>query len=139
MNDLLQGFLPEHIVKEWRRGQRLKCIYCKGNYATVGCVGQKCKKTFHLPCGLKNGSLHQFYGSFSSFCQDHRPVQAPLAGGAGGGVADECGVCLEELEEVNTVNAKHHTLQYCGGCGAGSALGSLLQRLVPPGLHRAHG
>ena len=33
----IQGFLPQDILKEWRRGQRLKCAYCKKGYATVGC------------------------------------------------------------------------------------------------------
>lgn len=101
----INGFLPEDIVKEWRRGQRLKCFYCNKTYATVGCVGKGCKKSYHLSCGLENGSLQQFFGSFSSFCQDHRPVQAPLAKAKKKNtneslkVVEECGVCLEELEE----------------------------------------
>ena len=39
----INGFLAKDIVKEWRRGSRLLCIYCKGKYATIGCVGNKCK------------------------------------------------------------------------------------------------
>ena len=39
----INGFLAKDIVKEWRRGSRLLCIYCKGKYATLGCVGKQCK------------------------------------------------------------------------------------------------
>ena len=38
-----EGFLVDDIVKEWRRGSRLKCFHCKQTYATVGCVGRGCK------------------------------------------------------------------------------------------------
>ena len=39
----IKGFLVEDIVREWRRGSRLKCCHCKQTYATVGCVGKGCK------------------------------------------------------------------------------------------------
>ena len=39
----IKGFLVEDIVKEWRRGARLKCTYCMQKYATVGCVVNGCK------------------------------------------------------------------------------------------------
>jgi len=100
----INGFLRDDIVKEWRRGSKLNCTYCKKKYATVGCVGKGCKKTYHLSCGLENGSLQQFFGSFPSFCHAHRPVQAPVAkilqknlNNSKNG-QEECGVCLEDLE-----------------------------------------
>jgi len=99
----VKGFLPDSIVKEWRRGSMLKCCYCKKKYATVGCAHSNCKKGYHLPCGLENDSLQQFYGNFASFCSSHRPVQAPLAksGAATLNLKEaECGVCLDTLEEV---------------------------------------
>ena len=90
----IKGFLPDSIVKEWRRGSMLKCFYCKNKYtlhlleiqnktlantitryATVGCAHSSCKRGYHLPCGLENGSLQQFFGNFASFCSAHRPVQ----------------------------------------------------------------
>jgi len=98
----IKGFLTEDIVKEWRRGSQLKCTFCKKKYATVGCVGNGCKKTYHLPCGIENGALQQFFGSFGSFCQTHRPVQAPLAKKPLPGVErppEECGICLDELDD----------------------------------------
>ena len=39
----IKGFLVDDIIKEWRRGSRLKCYYCKQTYATLGCVGKGCK------------------------------------------------------------------------------------------------
>ncbi|XP_014215210.1 uncharacterized protein LOC106644280 isoform X2 [Copidosoma floridanum] len=69
------GFLEEDIQKEIRRGKRLYCSYCKKNGATLGCCNAKCKRIFHLPCGLKAGSLHQFFGEFRSYCINHRPRQ----------------------------------------------------------------
>ncbi|EFN81878.1 G2/M phase-specific E3 ubiquitin-protein ligase [Harpegnathos saltator] len=69
------GFLAEDIHKELRRGKKLICSYCKRIGATLGCCNLKCKRIFHFPCGLKAGSLHQFFGEFKSFCVNHRPKQ----------------------------------------------------------------
>ncbi|XP_011881897.1 PREDICTED: uncharacterized protein LOC105569778 [Vollenhovia emeryi] len=69
------GFLAEDIQKELRRGKRLVCSYCRKSGATLGCCNSKCKCIFHFPCGLKNNSLHQFFGEFRSYCAKHRPKQ----------------------------------------------------------------
>ncbi|XP_072748731.1 uncharacterized protein [Anoplolepis gracilipes] len=69
------GFLTEDIQKELRRGKRLACSYCKKIGATLGCCNVKCKRIFHFPCGLKAGSLHQYFGEFRSYCVNHRPKQ----------------------------------------------------------------
>lgn len=69
------GFLAEDIQKELRRGKRLVCSYCKKIGATLGCCNVRCKRIFHFPCGLKAGSLHQFFGEFRSYCINHRPIQ----------------------------------------------------------------
>ena len=39
----IKGFLVKDIVNELRRCARLKCNFCKQNYATVGCVVKRCK------------------------------------------------------------------------------------------------
>lgn len=49
----LKGFLPADVLKEWRRGQRLKCFDCNKSYASVGCSAKNCRKTFHLPCAIR--------------------------------------------------------------------------------------
>ncbi|XP_060566678.1 uncharacterized protein LOC132725559 [Ruditapes philippinarum] len=69
------GFLPNDIMKEVKRGARLKCSYCKKVGATIGCVLRNCKKMFHLGCGRDNNTLHQYFGTFSSFCPAHRNQQ----------------------------------------------------------------
>jgi len=90
----IKGFLVKDIVKEFRRGARLKCTFCKKNYATVGCAVKKCKKSYHLPCGIGKGSVQQFFGDFASYCETHRPVQKKEAS-----TSQQCGVCLEQLGE----------------------------------------
>ena len=57
----LQGFMPYDVQREIKRGSRLKCVYCKEKGATVGCARQQCKKSYHLPCGIENSSLQQFF------------------------------------------------------------------------------
>ncbi|KAK3909391.1 G2/M phase-specific E3 ubiquitin-protein ligase [Frankliniella fusca] len=71
----LLGFFPKDIRAEVRRGSRLRCSYCRKTGATIGCALKSCKKKFHLPCGLKNGSMHQFFEQFQSFCSSHRLKQ----------------------------------------------------------------
>ena len=39
----IKGFLVKDIVKEFRRGARKKCNFCKQNYSTMGCVVKRCK------------------------------------------------------------------------------------------------
>ena len=94
----IKGFLPEDILKEWRRGQRLKCYYCAKAYATIGCSTKSCKKSYHLPCAIKNRSLQQFCGEFASFCSDHKPTQAgDRSAIQEAGEPVPCGVCLEDM------------------------------------------
>ncbi|XP_045175865.2 uncharacterized protein LOC123536603 [Mercenaria mercenaria] len=69
------GFLQSDIMKEVKRGARLRCSYCRKIGATIGCVIRNCKKMFHLGCGRSNNTLHQFFGTFSSFCPAHRQQQ----------------------------------------------------------------
>ena len=57
----IQGFLSSDVLSELKRGSRLKCVYCKKKGATVGCARPQCKKSYHLPCGLANNSLQQYY------------------------------------------------------------------------------
>ena len=68
----LRGFLAEDVRAEVRRGNRLKCVYCKRKGATVGCARQQCKKSYHLPCGMRNNSMQQHFDQFKSFCCTHR-------------------------------------------------------------------
>ena len=68
----LHGFMPADVRRELKRGARLKCVYCKLKGATVGCAKQECKKSYHLPCGMKHGSMQEFFDQvdspLNSFC-----------------------------------------------------------------------
>ena len=68
----LKGFLVDDVKSELRRGNRLRCVHCKMKGATVGCARPKCKKSYHLPCGMSNGSMQQHFDQFKSFCSTHR-------------------------------------------------------------------
>lgn len=94
----IKGFLPADILKEWRRGSKLRCSYCDKSYATIGCATKSCKKNYHLYCGIENGSLQQFCGSYSSYCQDHRPKQNVHFENPS--KARECGMCLEPIAAI---------------------------------------
>lgn len=69
------GFLLTDIRAELKRASKIKCAYCLRYNASLQCSHSKCKLKFHLPCGLKAGSMHQFMKQFLSFCFDHRPKQ----------------------------------------------------------------
>lgn len=98
-DDGIRGFLPADIRKEIKRGARLKCVYCHKKGATVGCAEQRCKKSYHLPCGNKHDSLQQHFDQFKSFCKEHRPTQK--LGKRGGKRSDKsdniCTICQEKV------------------------------------------
>jgi len=98
----LKGFLPQDVLKEWRRGQRLKCTECNQKYATVGCSHKSCRKTFHLPCAVRSGAHLQYCGAFSLFCNEHRLKQAPYKDGGGGDKLPEteCGICYDDIPDM---------------------------------------
>ncbi|XP_058789473.1 uncharacterized protein LOC131663224 isoform X2 [Phymastichus coffea] len=101
------GFLGDDIQKEIRRGKRLVCSHCKKSGATLGCCNVKCKRIFHLPCGLKAGSLHQFFGEFRSYCINHRPIQnidERVKNEVKNMVNILCYICYEDVEPFDTNN-----------------------------------
>ncbi len=56
------GFLDEDILKEAKRGKKLKCFKCRGMGATVGCCNTNCQRTYHLPCGKEAQMLTSTLG-----------------------------------------------------------------------------
>ena len=38
----------------------------------MGCCELICLKTYHLPCGIKNGAVNEYYGNFNSYCPNHK-------------------------------------------------------------------
>ncbi|XP_054281421.1 PHD finger protein 7-like [Macrosteles quadrilineatus] len=95
----LMGFLPRDLLKETRRAAKLTCSFCKKKGASLGCEERKCSKKFHLPCGLKNGTLHQHFGEYHSFCHKHRPKQdQPDNPQNPGDPSSNCVICFEEVK-----------------------------------------
>lgn len=94
-SDGIIGFLEADLIKEKRRGSKLRCFKCKRSGATVGCCKKTCKKTFHFPCGIEKEMLNQFCGTFNSYCIQHRPVQeVPVESNEQNAT---CAVCLEDV------------------------------------------
>lgn len=92
------GFLPNDIRTEIRRSQKEKCSYCLKPGATIICVQRMCKKVFHLPCGIRNGSIHHFFKIFQSFCKAHRPQQRVPQYQLMLPEAPTCAICLETVK-----------------------------------------
>ncbi|XP_076618815.1 uncharacterized protein LOC143340565 isoform X1 [Colletes latitarsis] len=106
-NEGILGFLASDIRKELRRGKRLVCSYCKKNGATLGCCNTKCKRIFHYPCGLRAGTLNQFFGEFRSFCKHHRPKQKidPQIKNELANTSDtKCYICYDSVNSGDIVN-----------------------------------
>ncbi|XP_059176429.1 PHD finger protein 7-like isoform X2 [Physella acuta] len=105
------GFLLTDIKKEIKRGNRLKCCFCHEKGATIGCCIGSCKKAFHLNCGRQNGTLHQFFDSFQSYCPEHRlqqDVKAKLQLQKAG--SHICPICLIS---VNSAKFPHSLVAPC--------------------------
>jgi len=61
------------LVREVVRSQKLTCAFCKMKGASVNCSIKQCPLSYHLNCGISNGSLNQ-YDEFVSYCSTHRPL-----------------------------------------------------------------
>ncbi|XP_015377892.1 PREDICTED: PHD finger protein 7-like [Diuraphis noxia] len=96
----IHGFLSNDIKDELTRGSRETCVYCKKKGATISCFDVNCQKVFHLPCGLSKGSMHQYFGTFKSFCKQHRilPVIPALA-------TIECRICNDSIIQSTLSNS----------------------------------
>ncbi|XP_021961302.1 uncharacterized protein LOC110857011 isoform X2 [Folsomia candida] len=80
------GFMPEDIMKEVRRGGRLKCTFCGKTGASIGCCTKACRTTYHFPCGLANDIQYQFLRNFETYCPKHY---------------DHQNICLPDNEELS--------------------------------------
>jgi len=96
-SDGIEGFLIGDIMKEVRRGSRLRCSFCRKKGATVGCAEKKCKKKYHPICGQEQGCLFQYFDEFKSFCKDHRRIEDLNLCKIDVGNAS-CSICQEEIE-----------------------------------------
>ncbi|XP_055912592.1 uncharacterized protein LOC129946433 isoform X2 [Eupeodes corollae] len=92
-NEGLLGFLPKDIQEEAHRVKPLICCYCRKPSANISCCASKCYKSFHLTCGDKNSTEHNFVGTFKSFCHRHvkgKKVTPPLPD-------EKCCICYDNI------------------------------------------
>ena len=61
------------LEKEYYRGSRLRCSFCKKTGCTIGCVVKSCPCVFHYGCGLEKGALFKYYERHA-YCSQHRPL-----------------------------------------------------------------
>ncbi|KAF2350637.1 Extended PHD (ePHD) domain [Trinorchestia longiramus] len=87
------GFLAADINKELSRGRRLHCCFCNKTGATIGCVNGKCRRSYHMHCGLQNSAQFSFSGEFRTWCQSHRSRQKLP------NVKTDCPICMEEVDK----------------------------------------
>lgn len=77
--------------------RRTSCFYCKKHSATIYCHAKGCRRSFHLPCGLKKNCNFQFHENFNSFCDKHCAIKDIATYQIG----EQCCICYEYLEEYH--------------------------------------
>lgn len=74
-----------------RRGRQLTCTGCKGKGATIGCLVETCKNSFHFPCAEETEWLFSTadVGFHCPRCRKRLGISS--SGGEGGGVGGSRG------------------------------------------------
>lgn len=80
------------------------CCYCQKRGANIGCCNQRCRQSFHVPCGVKNKCLSEFTGVFRSFCRKHSN-QFACAPGEEHKTDDLCRICLDVMGTYDAVES----------------------------------
>lgn len=89
----LYGFVLKDVVSEQHRINKQKCSYCKENHANFSCVIAKCRRSFHVWCGLENDCQYRMT-DFRTFCHEHRTFEQPKVHAK----QEECVICSESME-----------------------------------------
>uniref|UniRef100_A0A336LBP0 CSON008274 protein n=1 Tax=Culicoides sonorensis TaxID=179676 RepID=A0A336LBP0_CULSO len=92
----LYGFLGPDIVKEEKRIFKQKCFFCQGKHANLSCYDKKCKKSFHVDCGIKNGCQYNT-NYFSTWCADHRSYIKLKSETLDQNTESTCFICFESV------------------------------------------
>lgn len=101
-NDGILGFQEDDLTNEVKRASKLTCYYCKHRGGNIGCCKKGCRKSFHLPCALKNDCLVQFSGAFDSFCQVHHGIETASAVHS---TDDRCVLCRHRMEAYHPIKS----------------------------------
>ncbi|OXB72419.1 UNVERIFIED_CONTAM: hypothetical protein H355_005367 [Colinus virginianus] len=84
------------------------CSICGRMGATITCAETGCEHHFHLPCAQEGECVTQYFGEYSSFCQEHSPRQAVEAAPEQNAA---CIICMEPVGDGKS----YHTL-VCPAC-----------------------
>lgn len=86
------GFLSKDIKICEKKIRRKICCYCGKTSANIKCQGPKCRRDFHLTCGIANGCIFTFVNRFDSFCHLHTPYNAKYPK-----CETSCSICQEQI------------------------------------------
>lgn len=78
----------------------LYSLHKKG--ATIGCCAKSCRKSFHLPCALKNDCRLEFHDPYQSYCDAHVNIKKPKNAHK---PSDLCTICSDEMGEYNLIQS----------------------------------
>ncbi|XP_050444037.1 PHD finger protein 7-like [Adelges cooleyi] len=92
------SFLGNDITRELQRASKVKCVYCYTAGANISCCSLDCDKEFHLPCGMENGSMHQFLSSHRSFCSQHKITQTVDLQALQDSAEVQCAICKDYVK-----------------------------------------
>ncbi|XP_032921902.1 PHD finger protein 7-like [Catharus ustulatus] len=83
----------KHVIRE---AAKKSCFICCKMGASITCCETSCPRTFHLPCAPDGECITQYFGTYRSFCWEHRPQQAlhPLPS-----QDNTCSICLDTVED----------------------------------------
>ncbi|XP_026472743.1 PHD finger protein 7-like isoform X1 [Ctenocephalides felis] len=101
------GFTAKTIQAAYRRISQKICHYCGEKRANIKCYDEYCMIFYHLPCGILNECVTQYFETFNTYCPDHAPKQIVsnedmLYSLANSRFEDCCGICYDTLiPEIN--------------------------------------
>lgn len=78
------------------------CHYCHQRGATIGCCVKSCRRSFHLPCALKEDCRFEFSNTFRSFCDEHHNLKRPKNAHK---PTDLCTICYDEMGKFNLIQS----------------------------------
>lgn len=87
-----------------RSHTKTRCFYCKKPNATVQCKHEdtKCKRYFHVVCGMQYKCLFEFEGVFNSYCHEHVEIteEYPIHSNWW-----HCQICTEEMGNYHPITS----------------------------------
>ncbi|XP_032298474.1 PHD finger protein 7-like [Coturnix japonica] len=87
---------PEDVQRVIQEAEHKHCFICGELGAPITCAETGCEQSFHLSCTRQGECVTQYFGEYSSFCQQHSPKQAAEAAPEQN---TNCIICMEPVED----------------------------------------